>query len=391
MAELKKLSEALNDPDAHPQVVVMFVDMVDSTPLKEKTPEANWLSTYGWFYETVSGPIIQAGGQIVKFTGDGALAVFTDDKAVDAINASIKVQESITEGVDNRRVEITCSIGIATGEAVRFATPGDKPTADYIGSTVDRAARLCSVASPMAIFMDETTRLSTIATRITSQIGNITRPRRPANEYIGSEQTIALKGFGRPVTYYEILWAMQRYGVKSEAVSQLERERMSLPVPTDTGVEERARASSGTIRSWNNVATRGFIESGSEELYFDMRDLVKSSEHIIPGNKVFFVPRPGPRPEGRRTASCVVAKGQTLTGRLTIPLGREFGFVRVTDAKGTTLDLYVYLGRGAGGFHTGDEILFMVDENNLGPMGTNAYFAKNKVDPEINVTDSTPV
>ena len=44
--EFKKLSEALTDQESHPQVVVMFIDMTDSTALKEKTTEANWLNTY---------------------------------------------------------------------------------------------------------------------------------------------------------------------------------------------------------------------------------------------------------------------------------------------------------------------------------------------------------
>lgn len=382
MAELRKLSEALDDRESHPTVVTLFVDMVDSTNLKEKTPESNWLSTYAWFYETVTEPITQATGQIVKFTGDGVLAVFTDDRAADAINAAIKVQERIAEGVDNRRVEVSCSIGIATGEVVRFAIPGETPSADYIGGTVDRAARLCSAASPMAIFADEATIDAAIFTRVASQVGSITRPRRTTDDYKGTRQTIALKGFSRPVNYYEILWGMQRFGVKSDTVSQavIEREQALISQVADAGVWGETKLP-GQIKIWNDVNRRGFIQSGVEELYFDARNVVQLSDHLAPGVKAFFVPRPGPRPEGRRTAACVVVLGQTLTGTLVnTPPGRDFGFVRVMDSQGTSLDIYVYLGRGVGGFQVGDKLEFTLTENQLGPTGTNPYLAKEKIE-----------
>ena len=71
-----KLQETFSSPESRIIRAVMFIDLTDSTGMKESQPEANWLNTLGWFYDLIVTKITEYGGSIVKFIGDGAMVVF---------------------------------------------------------------------------------------------------------------------------------------------------------------------------------------------------------------------------------------------------------------------------------------------------------------------------
>jgi hypothetical protein len=50
-----KLAETFGKPDSRVYCSLMFIDMTASTDMKERTPEASWLTTYGWFFDVISG------------------------------------------------------------------------------------------------------------------------------------------------------------------------------------------------------------------------------------------------------------------------------------------------------------------------------------------------
>jgi hypothetical protein len=90
-----KLAEAFNSKDARSAGPFSFVDMCDSTALKEQG-EATWMPTI-------------------------------------AINDAIRLQEALEDGVEGRLVRFACSIGIAIGTAIRFESPHND--VDYLRRT----------------------------------------------------------------------------------------------------------------------------------------------------------------------------------------------------------------------------------------------------------------
>jgi len=76
-------------------------------------------------------------GQVVKTTGDGLMAYF--DSALDGINACLKAQRSLKDETWGETGPLKVRMGLHVGEA-------QPRGGDYFGPTVNRAARLMSVA-----------------------------------------------------------------------------------------------------------------------------------------------------------------------------------------------------------------------------------------------------
>ena len=123
-----------SSPDAHVLGAVMFIDMKDnSTAMKEKEAEAAWLNTLAALYDIIVDKT-EKGKKIVKFLGDGAMAFYGEEEVTEAMNDSlIRVQEALEKARKDRKMERSCSIGVATGRLVKVATP--QGPADYFGAT----------------------------------------------------------------------------------------------------------------------------------------------------------------------------------------------------------------------------------------------------------------
>lgn len=90
------------------------------------------------FSELTSAVIDAAGGLVVEFRGDEALAVF--DSARGAIGAAIELQRRLADATESDpSLPLPTGIGLDAGEAV----PVD---GGYRGGALNRAARLCSLA-----------------------------------------------------------------------------------------------------------------------------------------------------------------------------------------------------------------------------------------------------
>jgi class 3 adenylate cyclase len=90
------------------------------------------------FSEIASSVIGAAGGSVIEFRGDEALAVF--DSARGAIDAAIELQRRLAEATSSDpSLPLPTGIGLDAGEAVPVAE-------GYRGGALNRASRLCSVA-----------------------------------------------------------------------------------------------------------------------------------------------------------------------------------------------------------------------------------------------------
>ena len=112
-------------------------------------------------------------------------------------------------------VEMTCSIGISSGEIIGSTTPGGAQ--DFVGAEVDKAFRLCSAANANAIFVDRATLGAANTSRFKSRVGNALGWTR--EQYLGDTQRTTLKGFAAAVAYHELKWDYQLYGVASAEVT----------------------------------------------------------------------------------------------------------------------------------------------------------------------------
>jgi predicted ATPase/class 3 adenylate cyclase len=117
-------------------VTFLFTDLEGSTRLWEEHPEA-MRGALARHDEILQGATYDHEGCIVKMTGDGALAVFSD--AADAAGAAIDAQLALGREAWGPTGELRVRMGLHTGTA---ELRGD----DYYGVTLNRAARIMSVA-----------------------------------------------------------------------------------------------------------------------------------------------------------------------------------------------------------------------------------------------------
>ena len=276
-----QLHNAFSNPDSRMSGTFVFVDQWGSTAMKTTQPEASWLPQLGWLYDTVTKIFRELPCDTqLKFLGDGVLISMSSDNATEAINASIRVQEAISDaqapnGPAMGQVNFNVTVGIATGDAVRFQHDG---ATDHVGLIVDKAKRLSDLANERAVFVDRATELATNIVRVRSRLGLAMH--RTADQYAGDRQIATVKGIPGPVEYYEILWDSQSHGVRNAAVTAMQKS-----VPDDAKtvgptvpavrpvlhvVDRRSgRRAVGTVKAINVDRGWAFLtETGTGEEFF---------------------------------------------------------------------------------------------------------------------------
>ena len=112
----------------------LFTDVEGSTRLWEEFPDGMRGAIRR--HDSILRTAIEAtGGHIVKTTGDGVMAVFSD--AADAITASIRAQRDLAAESWEGAVSLRVRMGIHTGMA-------DERGGDFFGPTINRTARIMS-------------------------------------------------------------------------------------------------------------------------------------------------------------------------------------------------------------------------------------------------------
>jgi len=122
--------------------VFLFTDVESSTRLWEERPEEMG-AAIDRHYSKLTGSVKSAGGQILKTTGDGLIAVF--DTAGEALAAALAAQRDLGSG-DGLKVRM----GIHAGEA-------EEHDGDYFGQVMNRAARIMAVGHGGQVVVSEIT------------------------------------------------------------------------------------------------------------------------------------------------------------------------------------------------------------------------------------------
>ena len=128
--------------------VIWFCDLRDSTPLAESMSRDAFLRLLNEFFECVLEPVLERKGEVLRFIGDAALAIFpvSNDpreacgRALDAARAAISRMDRLNQG---RKVPLRFGIGLHLGD-VLYGNIGTPSRIEFtvIGAAANEAARI---------------------------------------------------------------------------------------------------------------------------------------------------------------------------------------------------------------------------------------------------------
>ncbi|HZH26673.1 MAG TPA: adenylate/guanylate cyclase domain-containing protein [Azospirillaceae bacterium] len=133
---------------ANDQVIaVMFTDIVGSTEHSQTYGDELHMQLIGMHDQTVRAALNAHNGVEIKHLGDGIMASFATIQ--DAVKAGQRIQAEVARmDVPDPRLALTLRVGLNAGKPVRMGS-------DLFGSTVQLAARVCSVCPPGQVAASE--------------------------------------------------------------------------------------------------------------------------------------------------------------------------------------------------------------------------------------------
>jgi class 3 adenylate cyclase len=158
---------------------VVFTDIVDSTALSQSMGDGAWSDLINDHFSSVASIVEREGGSVVKTLGDGGMFVFSSGAS--ALSAAVGIQRRVAESADKG---VQLRVGVHTGDVVQSHD-------DYIGLTVNKAARVAAAADGGQILVSATT------------VGLVN-----ATEYgFGVPITVELKGIEGTHVLQPLLWS----------------------------------------------------------------------------------------------------------------------------------------------------------------------------------------
>ncbi len=141
------LTEAVSRRPAHPEVTIVFTDLVGFSSWSLRAGDDATLRLLRRVARAVEPPLLDAGGHIVKRMGDGTMAVFADPLV--AVGAVLEAKRALSSvEVDGYRPRMR--VGIHTGRPQRLGS-------DWLGVDVNVAARVMERASRGGVMLSAAT------------------------------------------------------------------------------------------------------------------------------------------------------------------------------------------------------------------------------------------
>lgn len=153
--------------------VIWFCDLRESTPLADSMSREDFLTLLNQFYDAMAGAVLEHDGEVLRFIGDAALAIFPiepeSDESETTLTACQKALDAAAEA--RRRIEVLNETRVLAGlPAVEFGlalhlgevTYGNIGASDrleftVIGAAANEAARiesLCKVLNEKILISD---------------------------------------------------------------------------------------------------------------------------------------------------------------------------------------------------------------------------------------------
>ena len=136
------------------RAVIMVTDLRNFTGLSDRLPGDAVIGLLDDYFDAMVSPIQEARGEILKFMGDGLLAIFPADDDEDFAPASLRALAAATGGLDrlaavnrererNGEPELRTGIGLHLGEVI-YGNVGAADRLDFtvIGPAVNLASRI---------------------------------------------------------------------------------------------------------------------------------------------------------------------------------------------------------------------------------------------------------
>ncbi len=116
---------------------ILFTDLVNSSALLERAGDEEAQRIFKAHYALLRDAVAANGGAEVKSLGDGLMVAFPS--AADAVRCAVFMQQSGRRALHKEQLSVR--IGLNAGEPLR-------DEADYFGTAVATARRLCDRAGP---------------------------------------------------------------------------------------------------------------------------------------------------------------------------------------------------------------------------------------------------
>jgi adenylate cyclase len=132
---------------------ILICDLRDFTTISDLWPRDDVIELLNAYFDAMSEPIEKHGGEILKFMGDGLLAIFpltNPDACINLLRAIKEAQAAMTElnlfNAERGHVELRYGVGVHVGD-VMYGNIGSRKRLDFtvIGPAVNIASRLESL------------------------------------------------------------------------------------------------------------------------------------------------------------------------------------------------------------------------------------------------------
>lgn len=148
--------------DAHPDVTILFADIVDFTPFTERTPPERVVELLNRAFSALDALADRLGLEKMKTWGDayivaGGLPEPRPDHAQAVAELALAMQPEIERCLGGDWPDVRLRIGIHTGPVVAGVIGSHKPSYDVWGDTVNTASRLQEHGLPGAIHVSQAT------------------------------------------------------------------------------------------------------------------------------------------------------------------------------------------------------------------------------------------
>jgi len=173
--------------------VIWFCDLRDSTPLADSMSKPEFLRLLNDYFECVLGPVQEQQGEVLRFIGDAALAIFpvSGDPAAACARALAAARESMArmEKLNATRARpLGFGIGLHLGD-VMYGNIGTPTRIEFtvIGAAANEAARIESLCKTLATNL-------LVSERVARHLGG---PLRSLGRH-------ALRGVGEPIELFTL-------------------------------------------------------------------------------------------------------------------------------------------------------------------------------------------
>jgi adenylate cyclase len=132
------------------RAAIMICDLRDFTRISDNLPRDKLIALLNDYFDAMAEPIARHGGEILKFMGDGLLAIFplSEPSACSNLLSAVAEAEEAMAALNEKSVGIDCAplsygIGVHVGD-VMYGNIGSQTRLDFtvIGPAVNMASRL---------------------------------------------------------------------------------------------------------------------------------------------------------------------------------------------------------------------------------------------------------